>query len=143
MDDQAVGSSPNLICFVLTVYILHLLQRANENGPANSRNHLPRTNTHRSVSSGRIKKAIFGLLQTKALSGTMENLLPISRVKVNSGRFLSVLEDRKGNFWFGTYGSGVYYYDGKSFQHFTTKEGLVSNQVNTIYEDKPAIFGSV
>src|SRR6187402_2138558 len=39
--------------------------------------------------------------------------------KVSSARFFSVLEDRKGNFWFGSIGSGVYYYDGKSFQNFT------------------------
>jgi len=51
-------------------------------------------------------------------------------------RFFSVLEDRKGNFWFGNYGSGVYYYDGKSLQHFTTTEGLVNNWVIHIYEDK-------
>src|SRR4051812_4022987 len=29
--------------------------------------------------------------------------------------FFSVFEDSKGNFWFGTYGSGIYYYDGKTF----------------------------
>jgi ligand-binding sensor domain-containing protein len=56
--------------------------------------------------------------------------------KLSSNRFFSAIEDKKGNFWFGTYGSGVYYYDGKSFQHFTTKEGLVSNLVFEIYEDK-------
>src|SRR5688572_12307957 len=62
---------------------------------------------------------------------------------LSSNRFFSVLEDKKGNFWFGNYGSGVYYYDEKSlptaqasFQHFTTKQGLVNNQVSTIYEDK-------
>ena len=56
--------------------------------------------------------------------------------KVSSARFFSVLEDRKGNFWFATVGSGVYYYDGKSLQHFTTREGLGSNEVLGIYEDK-------
>ena len=56
--------------------------------------------------------------------------------KVSSARFFSVLEDRKGNFWFATVGSGVYYYDGKSLQHFTTREGLGSNEVLCIYEDK-------
>jgi hypothetical protein len=59
-------------------------------------------------------------------------------VELSSDRFSSVLEDRKGNLWFGTYGSGVYYYYGKSFQHFTTKQGLVNNDVSTIYEDKTA-----
>ncbi len=56
--------------------------------------------------------------------------------KLSSDRFMSVLEDRKGNFWFATYGSGVYYYDGKSFLHFTTKHGLANNRVSTMYEDK-------
>lgn len=56
--------------------------------------------------------------------------------KISSSRFFSVLEDRKGNFWFASIGSGVYYYDGNSFQNFTTKEGLVNNRVTTIYEDK-------
>lgn len=56
--------------------------------------------------------------------------------KVSSARFFSVLEDSKGNLWFGSIGSGVYYYDGKSFQNFTTKEGLASDSVTNIYEDK-------
>jgi len=56
--------------------------------------------------------------------------------KVSSARFFSVLEDKKGNFWFGSIGSGVYYYDGKSFRNFTTKEGLANDGVTNIYEDK-------
>lgn len=45
--------------------------------------------------------------------------------------------------WFGSIGSGVYYYDGKSlpteqagFQIFTTKDGLASDRVVDLYEDK-------
>ena len=56
--------------------------------------------------------------------------------KVSSARFSSVLEDRKGKFWFASLGSGVFYYDGKSFRNFTTREGLASNQVICIYEDR-------
>lgn len=56
--------------------------------------------------------------------------------KVSSARFFSVLEDRKGNFWFASVGSGVYYYDGISFRHLTTKEGLANDRVTNIYEDK-------
>jgi ligand-binding sensor domain-containing protein len=66
--------------------------------------------------------------------------------KISSPRFSSfwdVLEDRKGNLWFASRDSGVYYYNGKSlpagqagFQHFTTKEGLANNRVGKIYEDK-------
>ena len=56
--------------------------------------------------------------------------------KVSSSHFFSLLEDRKGNFWFGSIGSGVYCYNGKSFRNFTTKEGLAGNDVTCIYEDK-------
>lgn len=59
--------------------------------------------------------------------------------KISSPRFSSfwdVLEDRKGNLWFGTKDSGVYYYNGESFRHFTAKDGLGSNSALHIYEDK-------
>lgn len=63
--------------------------------------------------------------------------------KIGSRRFWNVLEDRRGNLWIATTDSGVYYYNGKSlptgqtgFRHFTTRQGLASNQVLDIYEDK-------
>jgi ligand-binding sensor domain-containing protein len=55
---------------------------------------------------------------------------------VSSARFFSILEDSKGNLWLGSIGSGVYCYDGKSFQNFTTKDGLPNNEIVCIYEDK-------
>jgi ligand-binding sensor domain-containing protein len=55
---------------------------------------------------------------------------------VSSARFFSILEDSKGNMWFGSIGSGVYYFDGKDFQNFTTKEGLPNNEITSIYEDQ-------
>jgi ligand-binding sensor domain-containing protein len=60
--------------------------------------------------------------------------------KVSSARFFSVSEDRKGNLWFGSIGSGVYCYNGKSFRNFTTKEGLSNNDINSIVEDKTGKF---
>ncbi len=72
--------------------------------------------------------------------------------KVSSARFFSVLEDSKGNLWFGSIGSGVYYYDARlnegagqgkplsagqaGFKNFTTRDGLLNNEVGSIYEDK-------
>jgi ligand-binding sensor domain-containing protein len=55
---------------------------------------------------------------------------------ISSPSFWDVLEDRKGNLWFASRDSAVYYYNGKSFKHFTTKDGLVNNSVMSIYEDK-------
>src|SRR5688500_14465399 len=56
--------------------------------------------------------------------------------KISSPSFWDVLEDRKGNLWFASRDSGVYYHNGKSFQHFTTKDGLASNLNLHIYEDR-------
>jgi len=56
--------------------------------------------------------------------------------KVNSSRFVSVLEDKNGISWFATKGSGVYYYNGKSFKTFTTKDGLANDHLTCIYKDK-------
>ena len=62
-----------------------------------------------------------------------------------SDRFFSVIEDRNGNFWFGTYGSGVedrkgtiwlgggnglWRYDGSSFTQ------VMQNPILRVYEDK-------
>jgi ligand-binding sensor domain-containing protein len=62
---------------------------------------------------------------------------------ISAARFFSVLSDRNGNLWFGTIGEGVYYYDVQSssagkeaFKHFTTKDGLLNNEITSIYEDK-------
>ncbi|WP_048905741.1 two-component regulator propeller domain-containing protein [Pedobacter sp. V48] len=60
--------------------------------------------------------------------------------KIGSHRFWDVLEDRKGNIWFTSTDSGVYYYNGKSIQHFTTTEGLANNRVMSVYEDKAGII---
>ena len=51
------------------------------------------------------------------------------------GTIGSMLQDKKGNLWFGTDG-GVSKYDGKSFNTFTEKEGLANNTVWCILEDK-------
>ncbi len=48
----------------------------------------------------------------------------------------SILEDKKGNIWFGTILGGLFRYDGKNFSHFTTKDGLVDNSVMCIMEDR-------
>jgi signal transduction histidine kinase/ligand-binding sensor domain-containing protein/CheY-like chemotaxis protein len=51
-------------------------------------------------------------------------------------RITSILEDREGNLWFGTYYGGVSRYDGKSFVAFTRKNGLADNRVMSILEDR-------
>ena len=46
-----------------------------------------------------------------------------------------IMEDAKGNIWFGRDGYGACKFDGNSLVHFTTKDGLNSNNVQSIVED--------
>jgi ligand-binding sensor domain-containing protein len=52
--------------------------------------------------------------------------------------FWDVLEDRKGNLWLASQDSGVYCQPAgqAGFQHFTTRDGLASNEALHIYEDR-------
>src|ERR1700728_3655368 len=52
--------------------------------------------------------------------------------------------DKFGNLWFGTTGEGAYQYDGQAFTQFTVQDGLNSNTVWSIIQDKNGIvwFGT-
>lgn len=56
------------------------------------------------------------------------------------GYIRCLLQDKKGNLWFGTLGGGVTKYDGRNFTHYTVKEGLCNNSVVSILEDKSGNF---
>jgi len=46
------------------------------------------------------------------------------------------IQDKEGNIWFGSYGEGVFKYDGKFFTQYTMNEGLNSNIAYSMVEDK-------
>lgn len=50
------------------------------------------------------------------------------------------LRDRAGNLWFATNWAGVYRFDGHSFTHFSTADGLPSDRVNVIREDRDGVL---
>jgi ligand-binding sensor domain-containing protein len=68
--------------------------------------------------------------------GTSFTNLTSTIISPRFASFWDVLEDRKGNLWFASKDSGVYYYNGKSFLHYTTRQGLASNMALHIYEDR-------
>ncbi len=49
---------------------------------------------------------------------------------------ISILQDRHGALWFGTWGGGVNRYDGTSLTNLSEKNGLCSNVVQSILEDR-------
>lgn len=51
----------------------------------------------------------------------------------------SMLQDKKGNIWFGTNDDGVCRYDGKDFVYFTEKDGLAGNAVRKILLDEAGV----
>lgn len=56
-------------------------------------------------------------------------------LKFTSG-IRAIFQDSKGNYWFGSHNEGVSFNNGKTFEYFTTKEGLSDNQIRSIQEDK-------
>jgi ligand-binding sensor domain-containing protein len=75
--------------------------------------------------------------QTTAQKADAEKLLAKGdTVKELSNNIMVVYQDKKNNYWFGSWKDGLYKYDRKSIIHFTTKDGLPSNRVEEIKEDK-------
>jgi ligand-binding sensor domain-containing protein len=51
-----------------------------------------------------------------------------------------IYQDAKSVYWFGSWETGLYKYDGKTIIHYTTKHGLPHNRIDEIKEDK---FGNI
>lgn len=78
----------------------------------------------------------------KFTGGKFENFTipyPTVATKINQDTkdwTTAITEDAKGNIWFGRDGYGAAKFDGNSFVHYTTSDGLNSNYVQSIEEDK-------
>jgi len=62
--------------------------------------------------------------------------IPFPKGENKDVRIVSGIEDVDGNLWFGSIGEGLYKYDGKSFVHFGMEQGLNSNAIYSIHQDK-------
>jgi len=57
-------------------------------------------------------------------------------VKELGNNIMVIYQDKKNTYWFGSWETGVYRYDGKTLINYTTKHGLYNNRVDDIKEDK-------
>lgn len=64
----------------------------------------------------------------------------VAASKTDTLKFISgiraIFQDSKDNYWFGSHNEGLSFYNGKSFEYFTTNEGLADNQIRSIQEDE-------
>lgn len=63
---------------------------------------------------------------------------PRARLRFRTVR--SILEDSRGNYWFGSWDEGVCRFDGRRLTYFTTKDGLSDNQIRSIHEDRNGVI---
>lgn len=82
----------------------------------------------------------FSCVENKSTEKETNKLELVATSKTDTLKFTSairaIFQDSKGNYWIGSHNEGVSFYDGKSFEYFTTKEGLSDNQIRSIQEDK-------
>lgn len=73
-----------------------------------------------------------------AASGGSERTLKLDArhtASAMSKNIMTIFQDSKNNYWFGSHIQGLYRYDGQTTTHFTEQDGLPSNHVVGIQED--------
>ena len=87
--------------------------------------------------NGQVKKN--SLKEKVSESNKISDAHPKLLITIGNPRYGNVqcgLQDKAGNLWFGTTQNGLYKYDGKSFSRFLVADGLNSNNISSILEDK-------
>ena len=64
------------------------------------------------------------------------SIVPGDTVSELGNNIMVIYHDQQNNYWFGSWETGLYRYDGKTILHFTTKHGLPVNRIDEIKEDK-------
>lgn len=57
---------------------------------------------------------------------------PVSQL---DNQIWEVFQDKKGDFWFGSNGNGIYHFNGKFLKQITLNDGLIDNTIRGIQED--------
>jgi ligand-binding sensor domain-containing protein len=64
------------------------------------------------------------------------NLLPVGElVSKLDTKIWNIYQDQEDNYWFGSNGNGIFFYDGKKLKNYTTKDGLIDNTIRGIQGD--------
>jgi ligand-binding sensor domain-containing protein len=56
-------------------------------------------------------------------------------VKELGSNIMVVYQDKNGVYWFGSWQTGIYRYDGRTLLNYSTKHGLAQNRIDEIKED--------
>jgi ligand-binding sensor domain-containing protein len=73
--------------------------------------------------------------QTTTQQVKTENIVKGDTVTEPGSSIMVVYQDRKNVYWFGSWETGVYKYDGKELVNYTTKHGLPNNRIDEIKAD--------
>ncbi len=55
---------------------------------------------------------------------------------MTASQIWAIAEDGEGNMWFGSYGNGLYKYNGRHFVNFTANNGITDNKIRVMYYSK-------
>jgi len=69
------------------------------------------------------------------VNASIIDITKVETVRKLGKNIMLVYQDKKNNYWFGSWEDGLYKYDGKSMLHFTTKNGFPNNRIDEIKED--------
>lgn len=78
--------------------------------------------------------------RTSTQDKNTDQIIPGDTVKELGKNIMVVYQDKKNVYWFGSWETGVYQYDGKTLINYTTKHGLFNNRIDEIKEDE---FGAI
>ena len=78
--------------------------------------------------------------QTSNQKKNSDQFIKGDTIKELGKSIMVIYQDKKNVYWFGSWETGVYKYDGKELVNFTTKHGLIKNRIDEIKEDG---FGNI
>lgn len=115
---KATKNSPYPLAFCLTFLVASISSCANQNQSNQNQPSQPPQEIQIGDDTPSYDNKIDTTLQLKYTTGVR-----------------SILEDSKGNFWFGSHQEGVCLFDGEQLTYFTIADGLSDNQIRSIFED--------